>query len=343
MIKGQYNELIYSDLKRRLGEDACNAAWDYLVGEGHVAAVETGEQKIGWLVEKAMRFLQFAGKSGLLKERSVSMLDPRKTISERLHAASVLWAEQASREDAVAEFRRDILKGKLLDWDDLEKWLTARTKSDDAPAGSKTRAAKESQTQALCYAIPSDRWERVLPITPNGVLDRLRAIVQQLTNHYRWQEAQATVFVLTGRVPSVPAAQAEIEREAVVLTVDPSLTPRQVADYYRRFRREFLGGNRIRALSVKHLQLAAFEIKNHEWAKAMDAWNRSASKDDRYDNVGRFKRDCLQARKRVLNPLPPLEVRLLRHIEKQKRDEQEQAARSTRSEEHTSELQSSVQ
>ena len=155
------------------------------------------------------------------------------------------------------------------------------------------------------------------------MLERLRQISDRLSRRYRWQEAQATIFVLTGRTPLVPPAEAKIEREAIVLTVDPSLTPRQVADRYRQFRKDILGGGRIKALSLKHLRLAAFDAdrpSQETWKKKMDAWNRSAPEEEwRYKNDGRFKRDCLQAKRRLLAPLPPPEERFLRYIENQKR------------------------
>lgn len=180
----------------------------------------------------------------------------------------------------------------------------------------------------LAYSVPSDRWERCIPTAANGVLERLRQISEWLSEHYRWQEAQATIFVLTGRTPLVPPAEAKIEREAIVLTVDPSLTPRQVADYYRQFKKGILGGSRIKALSVKHLQLAAFAAdrpSEEPWAKKMDAWNRSRkSPEERYTIASYFRRDCLQAQSRLLATLPPPEARFLRYVGSQKKAEQEQ-------------------
>jgi hypothetical protein len=322
---------IRDSLEKRLGLEATEAAWGYMVAEGHIAAVESGERDLNWLMDRAMRFLEHAGKFGLISGRPPEMLseDQRKRVSQRHHALAILWAKEAEAETDVAAFRKEVLRGKLLRWEDVDDWLKKQAKAD----GLGKREPPGSQTQVLAYALPSDVWEHCLPTTANGVLERLRQISDRLSRHYRWQEAQATIFVLTGRVPLVPPAEAKIEREAIVLTADPSLTPRQVADYYRQFRKEVLAGSRIKALSLKHLQLAAFAAdrpNGESWAKKREAWNRSVPKKEwHYKNDAYFRRDCFQAQRRLLAPLPPPERRFLRYVENQ-RAEQEQAARSTK-------------
>jgi hypothetical protein len=158
---------------------------------------------------------------------------------------AILCAKEAEADPDVVAFRKEVLRGRLLQVEDVEGWLEEHAKAD-GPGKSE----RGSQIQVLAYAIPADRWERCIPTAASRVLERLRQIVERLSERYRWQEAQATIFVLTGRTPLVPPAEAKIEREAIVLTVDPSLTPRQVANYYRQFKKEILGGGRIKALSL---------------------------------------------------------------------------------------------
>jgi hypothetical protein len=327
---------IRDELERRLGREAIEAAWDYIVAEGHAAAVESREHDLNWLIDRVTRFLEHAGKFSLIIGRRppVQMLseDQRKRVSERHHALAILWAKEAGAEDDVIAFRKEVLRERLLKWEEVDDWLRKQARADEKRAGKREEAGL--QTQVLAYALPSDAWEHCLPTTATGVLERLRQISDRLSQRYRWQEAQATIFVLTGRMPLVPSAEAKIEREAIVLTLDPLLTPRQVGAYYRQFRKDVLSGGRIRALSLKHLRLAAFDAdrpSDESWAKKMEAWNRVVPKDKewRYKNDGQFRRDCLQAQRRLLAPLPPPERRFLRYLENQKRDEQEQAAKST--------------
>src|SRR5262245_49654911 len=318
---------IRKDLEKRVDPKAVGAAWDYMVAEGYVATVESEERTLGWLADKVISFVVHAGKPYLLKP-PVQMLpdEQRKRISGRHQALAVLWAKEAGAQADVVAFRREVLRGRLLKWEDLEAWLDKQAKAD----GPGKPEPPGSQTQVLPYSLPSEAWERCLPTTAGGVLDRLRQISEWLSRRYRWQEAQATIFVLTGRVPLVPPAEAKIDREAIVLTVDPSLTPRQVADFYRWFKKGILGRSRIKALSLKHLQLAAFAADRPEeetWPEKMEAWNRSVRKEWRYKIVSYFRRDALQAQSRLMEPLPPPEVRLQRSLESQKREEQ--AARST--------------
>ena len=92
---------IRDDLERRLGREATEAAWGYMVSEGHVATVENGERDRDWLVNRAMSFLEHAGKFWLITGRPVQMLneDQRKRVSERHQALAILWAKEA---DATA-------------------------------------------------------------------------------------------------------------------------------------------------------------------------------------------------------------------------------------------------
>ena len=351
MIKDKYNDFtkVKAEFDSRLGEEASRAAWNYMVAEGNVSAVENGEHDTTWLVNKALSFLDAAGKSRLFKPRPEMMNDEqRKRIAVRLQALSVLWAEEAANDEQVEAFRKEVLKETLLDWESVGNWINEKSKSDgpgttwlevpvppqyrlefDVKAGlipnppltiSRKWGGRRSSLRMLSYALPSDKWSQRLPTASSGVLERLRVVAERLSQRYRWQQAQATTFILTGRIPVVHPSEATIERNSIILTVDPSLTPRQVADWYRRFRKGLLDGSRIKALSPKHLELATVvppTNKSETWAKKMEEWNRRVRKEWRYSSEIYFRRDCLQARKRLLNPLPPPELRFLRDLEKE--------------------------
>ena len=94
----------------------------------------------------------------------------------------------------------------------------------------------------------------------------LRGIARRLVEFYGWDEAQATVFVLTGVTPLTHAIRATVTtssplrvRSRIKMSIDPSTTPREVADYYRHVRQEAFG--RIRRLGEKHARLAAFAAR----------------------------------------------------------------------------------
>jgi hypothetical protein len=151
-----------------------------------------------------------------------------------------------------------------------------------------------------------------------GVLDRLRRLSQRLAKAYRWSEAQATVFCLTGLAPLIAAITGgepdDLEDDAddtlpvlsrITLHVDRTTSPSEVAEQYARLRR-WLYGERHRDLSEKHTQLALFaasEPKHTTWAARMARWN-AAHADWPYTEVSNFSRDCLQAQRRLLGTTP---------------------------------------
>jgi len=50
----------------------------------------------------------------------------------------------------------------------------------------------------LAYGVPEDPWQRLVKITVGGALDRLRHVSEYLAKRYGWENAQATLFILTG-------------------------------------------------------------------------------------------------------------------------------------------------
>jgi len=245
----------------------------------------------------------------------------------------------------VIVFRERALKDRLLLRNQVEAWIKRQAKSDGQPTAwleipvppgfelqsdpkrgkiftkpqlaiSRKHCAQSIHFRVLTYGVPEDRWERSLTTAEGGVLERLRWISERLSKRYGWQKPQATIFVLTGLVPLVPTLEFQTSPSSapsphyvpITLKVDPSVTPRQLADYYRRFRRQVLS-KRIKALSIKHLRLAAFfadRPTDEKWQTRMKAWNR-ANRKWKYTQESNFRRDCLQARKRVLAPALSLE------------------------------------
>jgi hypothetical protein len=118
-------------------------------------------------------------------------------------------------------------------------------------------------------------------VVAGGILDRLRYTASQLEAFYGWDQAQATTFVPTGVTPLAHAIRAKVSisspllvRSTITMTISQSSTPSEVADYYRRVRRESFG--RIRRLSERHARLAAFAAQlpsDSSPADQMRRWN----------------------------------------------------------------------
>lgn len=148
-----------------------------------------------------------------------------------------------------------------------------------------------------------------VPTAEGGVLDRLCQLSEGLAG-YGWDEASATNFVLTGEIPVVRSIEIRGSRASgyltlarISLTVDPALSPREVADHYRRMRGRILKG-RHRELSAKHMCLAAFAAgrpAGEKWREGMAVWNKEYPS-WKYKTETNFGRDCTQAVRRLLHP-----------------------------------------
>lgn len=146
-----------------------------------------------------------------------------------------------------------------------------------------------------------------MAVADGGTLDRLRAVSEYASQRTGWTKAQATVFILTGLPPLVKQMRAElIERDIprlsrVKLEIDPGMSPREVADEYRRVR-QYLVGKRHRDLTDKYLQLATFtltELRGATLDARMHAWN-DTHPDWAYAFPSMFGRDAQLAQQRLL-------------------------------------------
>lgn len=263
-------------------------------------------------------------------------------LEPRQHALSLLFAHHARQRPDLVLFRRSHLAGGLLSREKVEEWIAAQASTNapptrwwevpvpadvrflnhDEPGQRYTydrrfrdRLAGPAQMawteHRLAYGVPSDHYERTVPTHAGGALESLRRLSARLSEAFRWGEAQATVFVLTDVAPIVEPITAETKgsypisaASRVILSIDPALSPREVADYYRLIRRSAFGGMRHRPQTEKHIQLALFSAlrpKGETWAEQMAAWN-AEHPEWRYAEVTNFHRDCTTAQRRLLRP-----------------------------------------
>ncbi|MGH3283399.1 MAG: hypothetical protein ACRDPD_01720, partial [Streptosporangiaceae bacterium] len=98
-----------------------------------------------------------------------------------------------------------------------------------------------------------------------GPLGQLAQLAETLADRYRWRPSEATMFVLTGAAPEVRVyvGSAEIRTSGhlatgsrVTMTLDPALSPDEVAGIYDRLRRRFHTGTPPRSQAVRRYRLA---------------------------------------------------------------------------------------
>ena len=189
------------------------------------------------------------------------------------------------------------------------------------------------RSRFLEYGIPGETWSTMQPVAAGSVLDRLLTLAERLVAPliplldgttvsgsmapYPWTIAQATLFVLTGLAPEVNAVKYRVRESPwltgatrILLDIDPSTTPDEVAQEYRSVRSKILS-KRPRSMTEKHLRLAAFAAERPEsetWDEKMRAWNQAYPEPQNpHYNYGpedrrNFHRDVLDAWARLLYP-----------------------------------------
>jgi len=272
----------------------------------------------------------------LLAPPAILTATQRQRASDHQTVLAILLARDAAREKVVREFRERALGGQVLPLERVEDWLTKQAAKDGEPTVWLQDVAVPSGHEIL--RVPH-RWEvftrPALSISARhparassrslvcarlgapplafitrsgGVLEELREIGQRLARQFGWAPMQATLFILTDQVPTVPLVHVRTEISSsrpactrIVFDVDPTARPNLVAERYRQYRQDLFPRN-VRALSRRHLKLAVF-VAEHSganlWPELFVEWNRKHP-DWKYQRRNNFKRDCLRARRQIL-------------------------------------------
>ncbi len=255
----------------------------------------------------------------------------------RLQILSDLTARLAATEESVIAFRQQYLTEGLLKLEEVVEWVTRQAKKDGpasrylrvpVPDGyeliarngrifteplltiSDNSPATLVEVEMLSYASPDDEWVRRIPVKHGGTLARLRVVSESLARRFTWREAQASTFVLTGTSPLLSSMRGEIRMafsqpisSRINMEIDPTLTPEEVAEQYKKLRAPMIGA-RYRSMSEKHLRLAEFygghKPEGTTWAALKNKWNQSQDREWYYDRYEAFARDCVQAWRRLM-------------------------------------------
>jgi hypothetical protein len=297
--------------------------WAALLDEGGIRKLQEGTRTLKNVVDKVLLWRRVyrinepppALLGGRPRGRRNSHLSwHQESVSDVLAVHAELETEHRF---GVREFRADVLDGRLLSLNQVGHWIEQRAANrvgvPRSPAGRPEVAGEAARgVETLGYARPDSKWMHRVVIEPGSVLARLRSIARRLADFYGWDEAQATVFVLTGVTPLTHAIRATVStsspllvRSRIKMSIDPSTTPREVADYYRRVRQEAFG--RIRRLGEKHARVAAFAAR---LPQAMDSkeqlkeWNDQCVKwrkpNWKFSHPSRFRVEAQKALDRLV-------------------------------------------
>jgi len=268
---------------------------------------------------------------------------------DRVLALSDFIAQQARKREDVEQFRDSVLRGQLVKPEDVEAWIARQGAADGPPtlflsvplpksnslvwtSDGSLLTRKRIDTTAggsiistsrifLEFATPSGSFTQYQPVSITGVLNRLRMLSQKLASDYRWREAQATTFVLADLAPTLPIFSFSVHHgllpvaDRLLLDVDPSVSPRELAILYRKALRKTYSEGRER-VTDKHLRLAAFAAhrpKGQTLAQGRKVWNRE-NPDLKYEYHTNFGRDLQDALRKVRLTKEDLETQRLRKI-----------------------------
>lgn len=304
------------DLDLRVAIDRCltktlnDSEWRYLDTQGFLTEFRCGRLTLDALVEK-IRQLRSAFGAEPEQHREKNGLAP----DERCQALARIIARQIG--EHTASFRTKYLGGRFLTENKVPEWIRAQAQTDGEPSW-----IGEFIVQGLEVPKPvgNFRWLRPLTLDPlapggavhiraGGVLDQLRQLGEFYAEEYGISPADACRTILTGSPPQIrsitiyPRFKRVPAASRFYIEVDPAVTPMELARAYRDARRRYLKA-RVRKLSRKHLQLAAFMCARPAGEKGADAmreWNRKF-KHWRYRRVSNFLRDAATARRRLLFP-----------------------------------------
>ncbi len=346
-------EEVRQQLEQSLGVQVPAAVWAYFLKQGKVAQVVRREMTIPQLAAEFWAFAQASGlERRILETPRMLSAQQRERAADHQSVLAIVLAREAATEPAVEDFRGRALGGSLLTAANAEDWLRRQAEMDGEPTlwledvavppGYQVRRIPnkwafytepgltinadhpcQAESRMLVCAL-GERAPVALLTRAGGVLEELRMLGQRLARQFAWSPMQATSFVLTGDAPELPLIRTWIEYSRsrpgctrIILEVDPTATPRLVAEQYRQVRRKSFT-RRVRSLTTKHLRLAAFAAQQSEqesWVSQLRSWNGRHPK-WKYKRLSNFRREWIQAQRRLLNlgerPRRRAQLRLVR-------------------------------
>ncbi len=246
-------------------------AWALLQNEGRVDEYAEADAEVRERVldEMVARIRGARARSPGVGAELPTVPEPPSTVAPAAHSGvsredvlSLLLAREAATFPGAVEFRGVVLGGGLLSTEVLQEALwrvdSTRLFADriDPPAWGALPSPYDSLMRMIADVLDRE------PSRDDA--ESLQNVAGGLADRFGWSEWEAAWFVLTGRAPWRPEVKVSfMQREApsasrIVLEVDPSVRPDEVADQYRWFRALVTPGQRHREPSRKTLRLLAF-------------------------------------------------------------------------------------
>jgi len=296
-------------LNRRLNMPLSDVEWDFLETQGWTRDIRCGRLLLDAAAEKIQQMRRAFGNAPP-QMREKNGLPP----DQRMEALAAIIAQEII--NATEGFRQRHLGGRFLSEPEAQDWLQSHSSPSPTWVGEfvidpgSPKPAPTSLVRRISgLSFPSPFGGGFVCYQHGDVLDRLHTTAEFHAVQYRIPLAEALRTILTGLPPRLKAISVVPYFSHIPalsrfhIEVDPAVTPAELARAYKDARKQYLKG-RVRRLSTKHLQLAAFMASRPAGEKgkdAMAAWNRKFKR-WKYTHVSNFLRDAAVARRRLLAP-----------------------------------------
>jgi hypothetical protein len=317
MPRPETQDDVLAELRRRLGRDLDETVVGYMRSLSDALEDLRADVSLDEAMAALMddyRDLSRLGTGPASKRRRRSIQE--RATDERTLALSEIFAIDAARDLRVVEFRRVVLKNRLLSRDEVPGWVQSKRSEVRGPAHwgrvriSRAgrvleRSTRSSSVDMLAYIGPDSPWPLVIVLPGRGALRSLKDLAEPLANRYGWTEGQASTFVLTGSPPLLGARATVWQRSSwtaagtIVLELPITTKPREVSGLYQRVSAGAIDGRRRwRDLSAAHAELAVFAFGHNDgrsWREVMEAWNQEHGAQRQYEGVRQFSKACREA------------------------------------------------
>lgn len=329
-----HEEQVRADWERRLRwRTDTDGLWSYLKDRHFVDEVVNGLATVDDLVAEAKSIVKATSRE---KQRAETVAPTGPNPGEaRAWALSMFVAQQARAEEQVVVFRRDVLLGHILDRQAVGGWIRHHLDLSRPMTHDVTLTLQETdfeyegqgwirlrqpldRVRAMQFSLRvleftdgTEQWVERIAVADGSELDRLRRLSESLATKYRWQPAQATLFVLTDATPMISRIRlttlpfSEPWSRRIQLDVDPAESPADVAAAFAHHGDTNESG-RPRPVKEKHARAAVhalIDFAHLPWAERVSRWNREHPHWPYTES--NFRRDAYDTRERLFRTSRP--------------------------------------
>ena len=303
---------LLGDVELRRGEPISTGVKLTALSDLYVSTALGEDDPVAWLIERIGTLEDGARRSPRRDSREWVLLPDRNLI-----ALAEIMAVSAREDEGVQDFRRVVLRGRLLKRARMADWIVRKVKEQGQPTRVETIPVGDAPQN--WGAISDHRFVEydtgdgeiyIAPVAIGGPLWHLHNLVKTLCSRFDWESAETTRFVLTNESPGARALVTARRtmgspfpaKTRIILSISPRASPDDVKRIYAAARESEPDlPKRARTISEHHAALAVFVAEHgqgQKWGSLMKRWN-AEHREWAYEDVRPFNRDAHRAYRRV--------------------------------------------